>query len=231
MKRILFVCTGNTCRSPMAVGLAQKILHRLYPDEQVEVASAGLSALSGMPISMDAAAVLEDEGIDLRDHKAVQLSIEQVRRADLIFAMTASQKCRILELFPEAGEKVFILKEFGDPDAGVKKSACFHDLFHQIQEKKDRFQAAYGQDIERLEQERAGIFKRLQAIEGELGVYRDLLDNELRPEQEKIRDLKKELAGYDIRDPYGQPRTVYKECAAELAKAIEAVCRRLAADG
>ncbi|MGB9791372.1 MAG: low molecular weight protein arginine phosphatase [Thermacetogeniaceae bacterium] len=230
MKRILFVCTGNTCRSPMAEHIARRLLEEKGLRGEIEVASAGLAALPGAPASAEARDVLRGMGIDLSGHQAVQLSRKQVEDADLIFTMTASQKRQLLELYPEARGKVFVLKEYGAKGRDSLQDSRLVDLLRRVEEKRIRFQAAYGKQISRLEQERAEILRRLQEIEDELASWQDLLKRELQPEMDELRRLEQEMSDYDIPDPFGKPRDAYEECASELARAIEAALRRLVED-
>ncbi len=111
MLRILFVCTGNTCRSPMAEGLCRSFLDHFRLQEEVEAASAGLYATAGGPASREAVAIMAERGIDLSGHKTARLTAEQVRWADLILTMDEHQRRRLLEQFPEAVGKAFVLKE------------------------------------------------------------------------------------------------------------------------
>ena len=84
--RILFVCTGNTCRSPLAEGLARRVIHeRAWPD--VEVSSAGTSAWPNAPASDGSMLVALEHGIDLGGHRARQLSPELVAKSDIILTM------------------------------------------------------------------------------------------------------------------------------------------------
>ena len=84
--RILFVCTGNTCRSPLAEGLARKVIvERALGD--VDVMSAGTSAWDGAPASDGALLVGMERSIDLGHHRAQTLTRELVRDADLVLAM------------------------------------------------------------------------------------------------------------------------------------------------
>ena len=115
MKHVLFVCTGNVCRSPMAEGLFKKLT---AGRKDIRVQSAGVSAGRGMPASRDAVQALSAEGIDLTAFRSQPVSEELVREATHIFVMTRDHR-RLLELFyPEAGDKTFLVREFedGSPD-------------------------------------------------------------------------------------------------------------------
>lgn len=115
MKHVLFVCTGNVCRSPMAEGLFKKLT---AGRKDITVQSAGVSAGRGQPASPDAVYALNREGIDLRSFRSQPVSEELVEQATFIFAMTRDHK-RLLELFyPEAAGKTFLIREFenGSPD-------------------------------------------------------------------------------------------------------------------
>jgi glycine hydroxymethyltransferase len=115
MKSVLFVCTGNVCRSPMAEGLFRKLVAER---KDIAIQSAGLSAGRGLPASQHAILALSEEGVDLMNFRSKPVSEELVRHATHIFVMTRDHK-RLLELFfPEAGEKTYLLREFepGSPD-------------------------------------------------------------------------------------------------------------------
>ncbi len=110
MQRILFVCTGNTCRSPMAAGLFAKILQEKGVTG-VEITSAGLAAVDGAPASAEAIEAMRRAGVDLTGHRARRLTREMALAADLVLTMTRRQKEAVLALAPEAGEKIFTLTE------------------------------------------------------------------------------------------------------------------------
>ena len=106
MQRILFVCTGNTCRSPMA----EAILKNKKIDG-LEVRSAGIYAATGSEASAHAKKVLEDNQIE-QQHSSNLLDRDTVQWAGLILTMTGSHKNAIQQQYPETFAKVFTLKEF-----------------------------------------------------------------------------------------------------------------------
>ena len=110
---ILFVCTGNTCRSVMAKGLFKKRWSELFAkNADVAVFSAGIGAFEGMAASKEALTILREEGMNLSDHRSSKVTGELVGKADYIFVMTRRHKDVLLSLYPEAGKKIWILLEF-----------------------------------------------------------------------------------------------------------------------
>ncbi len=107
MKRVLFVCTGNICRSPMAEGLL-----RLAMGGEAEVSSAGLGAAPGYPPSAHAVAAMEEVGADIRGIRSRMVSPELVAAADAVFVMTYGHLDLMLMLYPAAADKVFLVREF-----------------------------------------------------------------------------------------------------------------------
>ncbi len=116
VKHILFVCTGNTCRSPMAEGLLRHMAkQRGMP---LEVRSAGVAAMPGVPISRHAEAVLRDHQIEDRITSS-PLDRGLVEWADLILTLTGSHKSHVLRTFPEVYERTYTLKEYVEDDPNV----------------------------------------------------------------------------------------------------------------
>lgn len=114
--RILFLCTGNTCRSPMAEGLLRKLA--LERGLSIEVRSAGVSTVEGMPISHHAEAVLRDHQIEDRI-TSTPISRELANWADLILTLTHSHKRQLIQFVPEAASKTYTLKEYVENDEQV----------------------------------------------------------------------------------------------------------------
>jgi protein-tyrosine phosphatase len=113
---VLFVCTGNTCRSPMAellmrARLAEHVGCKLDDLEQhgVTVMSAGIAAAPGCPPSSEAVQVMREQGLDLSRHEAQPLTDQLVRHADLILTMTQSHLQSIVERWPSAADRTRVL--------------------------------------------------------------------------------------------------------------------------
>ncbi|MDA8097692.1 MAG: low molecular weight protein arginine phosphatase [Desulforudis sp.] len=108
---ILFVCTGNTCRSPMAAGLARHILAR-SGDHRTRVLSAGVCTLPGTAATDVAIESLAEQGIDISNHRSAMLTPDLIAQADLILAMTASHKREVLQAGPDIAHKVYTIGEY-----------------------------------------------------------------------------------------------------------------------
>ena len=121
MKTILFVCTGNVCRSPMAEGIFRQAVRGRG---DFRVCSAGLGAPEGQPPSPFAAQAVKELGIDISAGRSQTLTPELVHQADYIFGMTHSHVETVALLYPRAAEKTFLLREFDETLDQFEKDIC-----------------------------------------------------------------------------------------------------------
>ena len=114
-KTVVFLCTGDTCRGPMAKGYLQSKLAEAGI-AYIEVKSAGVMTVPGLVPTPEARQVLEKEGVDITRHRSSPLTPELVRRADLILGMTPFHVQQAVRVSEEARDKTHLLKEFTKSD-------------------------------------------------------------------------------------------------------------------
>ncbi len=142
MKRIVMVCSGNICRSPMAEVLLKAALAE-HGVDCIEVHSAGTCALTDLPAVDQSVYVCQEEGLDLSKHRSKPLALDVVRRADMVLVMEKRHLAEIVEALPEAEGKVRLLGSFakgrGADDAEIKDPfgssyGAFRQCFDEIKE-------------------------------------------------------------------------------------------------
>jgi RpiB/LacA/LacB family sugar-phosphate isomerase len=111
MKTVLFICTGNVCRSPMAEGLFR---HAVAGRGDFRVLSAGLGAVNGQPPTPHSTTAMREIGLDISRQRSRMLTGDLIRQADFIFGMTHNHVDSIVLLYPTAAEKTFLVREFDE---------------------------------------------------------------------------------------------------------------------
>ncbi len=120
IRRVCFVCTGNTCRSPMAAAL----YNHLHADQPTQAISAGLAVNEGEPLAKNALLALQNYGVppspknDYPAHRATQLTSDMVSLCDELYALTSQHYMALCMAFPEAVGKLHLLGEIADPYGG-----------------------------------------------------------------------------------------------------------------
>lgn len=152
---ILFVCTGNTCRSPLAEGLCRKMAKELGLD--IEVRSAGVAAMDGVAVSRHSSDILQAKGASEGMTASQSVREDTVAWADLILTMTMSHKRSVIQRYPQAVDKVFTLKEYAEDNQQV---------LDQIREKEElmsdlQLKQALGQAVTPAERDRLLQLDRL----------------------------------------------------------------------
>jgi len=143
---ILIVCTGNTCRSPMAESLLKDKLKQQVDSMTIRVVSAGVSAQPGGPASEGAVLAIKERGLSLDDHQSRSISQGLLERSDLILTMTSNHRQAILSRWPHVSSKIFSLAP-----AGTDVSDPYGGPIEAYRKCADRIDQCLDQWIEKLD--------------------------------------------------------------------------------
>jgi protein-tyrosine phosphatase len=145
-ERILVVCVGNVCRSPMAEALLAQRLAGIGRGQPPAVESAGMAALVGRPADPIAVELLRERGVDISGHRARQLTARLVTAADVVLAMEQGHVRSIEATFPHARGRVHRIgrwQGFDVPDPYGKPRAAFEHALARIESGIDDFERAF----------------------------------------------------------------------------------------
>jgi len=153
-KLVLFICTGNVCRSPMAAGLFYDKLVRDGSDGQVGIRSAGVWALDGQPASAYAQRVMNEHDLDISSHRGRSLTQEDVDEASLILVMTERHADIIARDLERSAGKVHLLSEMvGEPyDIADPYGGSLHEYRQTALELEDLIERGYARIMKLLGQ-------------------------------------------------------------------------------
>ena len=115
MKKIMFICTGNICRSAMADGLMKKLVKD--NNKEIEVYSCGVFAEDGDRPTFNAIEAISEYEVDLKNHRATNIRSSNIKDMDIILCATVSHKNNVIYMYPKLKEKIFTMKEYAEFDA------------------------------------------------------------------------------------------------------------------
>jgi len=153
--KVLFVCTGNTCRSPMAEGIFNTLARQYSMQGRLQAFSAGLYAYEGNSASKNAIAVCKANGIDISGHRTVPFDYFSTDDVDLIVPMTGGQLSDIINANPKNADKTILLSAWGfdDDSLNVDIEDPFGGGLEEYQAAFERLSYFVGSAFERLKRQ------------------------------------------------------------------------------
>jgi len=193
--------------------MAEALLRKMAKDEglEIDVKSAGLSAIDGAKASKNAIAVLKEKQIEL-DHQAQMVDQSLIEWADLILTMTWHHKQMLLQQYPESVDKVFLVKEYGQENQKVEQ------LYQQLDQLRLK-----------MEEKRAEIQSNFSKQKGETWseeaeeAWKKAILPLLEKEKDLINQLDQFTVNQDIVDPFGGDLEKYRRCLKDLEASLRQI--------
>lgn len=118
MYNVLFICTANICRTPIAHYYLKHLLKKDGLESEINVQSAGTWAIHGIPAAHFSRLVCNDHGIDLDEHQSQPIDLPLMKSADIVLCLAIQHKYDLCQIFPHFRSKIFTLKEYLQEDPG-----------------------------------------------------------------------------------------------------------------
>jgi len=207
----------------MAEALLRKMLSEDLGENAatIQIVSAGTGAIAGDIATPNAIEVMKNEGINLKEHRAKQVSPHMVNDADLVLTMTIDQKKAVLNMMPTANNKVFTLAEFAE---GIKE---IEELMNQAEKLRRRLEERRRSYLEDRSPELEDLRRRMRALDGELRQIEQKMEQEIADEKKDLEEIQAKLTSLEISDPYGQNIEAYQVCAAQIKERLKTVVSKI----
>lgn len=120
IKSVMFICSGNICRSPMAQWYMQKRVKDIGKEELYLISSCGTEAINGQEATENAKKAILEYEVNMDKHRATNISFTNIKDYELIICMTEVHKKIVKKMYPKNSDNIYTLKEYIDPEALYK---------------------------------------------------------------------------------------------------------------